>query len=226
LIQKIKKMTLTFGIGIPVEFDRHYMYIGHLLDLIEKSSVLPNQVVFSISSCYIDELLSISRDYPFVIKIYQTKERKNTSENRNIAGSMLDTDIISFMDVDDLPHIDRNKILINCFEDENVNAVVHECLRTLDRNDQFIYDSIKTPIIYKNYINTIKPDFHCAISDILHIPYASGHITIRKTIFDKVKYIEDVRISGGKEDSLYTLQLIDAGFPITFVYEKLSLYYN
>ena len=219
-------MTLTLGIGIPVEFHRHYMYIGYLLDLIEQSSLLPTQVVFSISSCYYDGDLSITRDYPFVVKIFQTKEHKNTSENRNIAGSMLDTDIISFMDVDDLPHIDRNKILIKCFEDEDVNAVVHDYVRTMDRNDPFIYEPISSPKIYKNYIDTILPKHHCAVSNIENIPYHCGHMTIRKTVFDKVKYIEDVRISGGREDSLYTMQLVDAGYPITFVYEKLSLYHN
>lgn len=217
-------MTLTFGIGIPVEYNRHYMYIGSLLDLIEKSSVLPNQVVFSISSCYYDGHLSIARDYPFVVKIFQTKEHKNTSQNRNIAGSMLDTDIISFMDVDDLPHIDRNKILLQCFEDENVNAVVHDYLRTTDRSNPFIYNPIVSPKIYKNCINIIRPNHHCAVSDN-DILYHCGHMTIRKSVFDKVKYIEEP-YAGGREDSLYTLQLVQAGYPITCISEKLSLYDN
>jgi glycosyltransferase involved in cell wall biosynthesis len=216
---------LSLGIGIPVYYP-HHIYINTLLDTISKSSVLPNEVCMSISSCPTDDYIKIEREYPFSVNIFQTKEPKNSSENRNIVADMLTTDIISFIDADDLPHVDRNKILMICFSHPEINAVTHDYMTTKNRFHPFIYCPIEYPKIYENYINTIRPDCVYAVSDVKHYDYHAGHITVRKHIINKHKYIEDWSRVAWMEDSIYTQQLVNDNIPITYVNEKLSLYYH
>lgn len=216
---------VSLGIGIPVYYP-HHIYINTLLETISKSSLLPTQVCLSISSCPSDDHVPIYHDYPFPILIYQTKDPKNSSENRNILAQMLETDIISFMDADDIPHIDRNKILMNCFQDETIHAIVHDYMLTKNRNHPFIYTPINYPIVYKHYINTVKPYCVYAVNNDKHFDYHAGHITIRKSVFQKHQYIEDWSLVAWKEDSIYTTQLVRDNIFITYIHEKLSLYYH
>ena len=216
---------VSLGIGIPVYYP-HHIYINSLLEIISKSSLLPTTVCLSISSCPSEDRVPIYRDYPFHVIVYQTKDPKNSSENRNIVADMLDTDIISFIDADDIPHIDRNKIIMNCFQDPDIHAIVHDYMNTKNRIHPFIYTPIEYPTIYKHYIDTIRQDSAYAVNKNKHYDYHCGHISIRKNIFKKHRYIEDWSLVAWTEDSVYTKQLVQDNIFITYIHEKLSLYFH
>ena len=111
---------MTIGIAIP-SYGEHVKYLENLLDRISMSTVLPKQVSVSVSS--FDGELTF-KDYPFELIITNTSEFKNTSQNRNIAASKLTTDIISFIDSDDLPHIKRNEFLLDSIK-QGSKIIVH-----------------------------------------------------------------------------------------------------
>ena len=95
---------MRIGVAIPC-------YIGHieqlqvLLDSIAAQTRLPDKVVVSCSST--TEMPPEFSKYEFDLQIICDPMRKNTAQNRNIAAQLLDTDVITFFDADDVMHPQR-----------------------------------------------------------------------------------------------------------------------
>ena len=85
-------------------------------------TILPDEVSISISE--VDDYKP-NKDYGLNLIITTHTEPKNGAENRNIASGKLSTDIISFMDCDDLMHPQRLEFIKKSF-DNDIDAVVHE----------------------------------------------------------------------------------------------------
>ena len=83
---------MTLGIAIPT-YIGHLKYLKEILDLLQNSTVKPNQVSISCSSLGDDYHINYE-NYDFEIIFTPTIEVKNPSQNRNIAASKLSTDII------------------------------------------------------------------------------------------------------------------------------------
>jgi hypothetical protein len=208
---------MTLGIAIPT-YINHLGFLNQLLDSLEQSTVLPNQVSISISS--FDGELNL-KDYSFEIIISKTKDRQNPCQNRNIAASKLNTDIISFLDGDDISHIKRNEFLISSFENGS-NAVVHNYTMNKDRNSLFYKNNINDIIFYKDYINGIFPN--CPFpKNINHKDYACGHASFTKELFDKFKYNESIGWIPG-EDGEILKRIVSNNIPISYIENKLSHY--
>ena len=209
---------MTIGIAIPT-YDKHYYHLKNLLSVISQSSVIPNQVSVSISS-YDGE--TIFDEYPFELIVSTTKERKNPSENRNIAASKLTTDIISFIDGDDIPHVNRNEYILNSFK-MGANAVVHNYNQNSNYESEW-FKSDLDPINYLHeYVDTIFENSSFAENSTNHQDYHCAHISVKNEIFEKIKYDESPEIVYS-EDSVYTKQLVSNGFKISYLSNKLSQY--
>jgi len=206
---------MTLGIAIPCS-SGHVKYIPNLLNEIAKSTVLPLQVSISISS-YDDEISLDS--YPFEVIITKDSNDKNASMNRNIAGSKLTTDIICFFDCDDLPHYSRNEYLLESFK-LGASATVHDYEMSLSDIKEY-ENSIGEKQIYIDYIDTFITDTHAPSSSKEHLPYANGHISVLKKIFDLHKFNEN---STWSEDCEFNSQIIKMGYKISYINNKLSYY--
>jgi len=211
---------MTLGIAIPT-YSGHIEFLKNLLLQISNSTVLPNQVSVSISS-FDGEILF--DEYPFELIITKTKEFRNPSQNRNIAASKLNTDIISFIDGDDLPHNMRNEYLLTSF-DMGAKIVVHN----YELGGSYIgkYDlEINNLELFIDYIDTFISDRNFPESSRGHLPYANGHISLLKTIFDEIKYDESNDLFKCCEDSEYSSRLVKSGYKISHITNKLSFYFH
>jgi len=218
----------TLGIAIPI-YKNHVSFLEKLLDVISQSTILPDQVSVSISSY---EDFKVNKKYNFDLIISQTKEHKYTAQNRNIAASKLDTDIISFIDGDDLPHIQRNEYIIKSFKNTECKALVHDYKNGQDFNFLTQKYQIKDEDLLINYLDIWNDSCPFALpSNNIHIPYHNAHISIAKDIFHNFKYNEYENESreiwnshGCAKDSLYTKTLVKNNIKISFLKNKLSLY--
>jgi hypothetical protein len=219
---------LSIGIAIPAHYN-HVIYLIPLFNLFKKQTIKPDKISVSISSCPNKFILNFNeKDYGFPIQINTTNEKKNQAENRNIAASYLNTDIISFIDADDLPHIQRNEMILEIFEsNKDCHAIVHNY-----ENDQNKQDVMLLPIIisrdniFIDYIDTIIPSTPFPVNSKKHMSYHCAHLSIRRSIFDDVKYNEDW-LYFRREDSLYLKDLmIKKNIKITYIIDKLSWYRN
>jgi hypothetical protein len=214
-------MRKTLGIAIPT-YDKHISYLKDLLDLISESTVLPEQVSISASSFKGNE--PEMGNYPFEVIFTPTKESKNAAQNRNIAGSKLTTDIISFIDGDDLPHIKRNEVIVQYFQ-ENTLPLVHDYFTQNRHSNEILYvkDIITILKVDVGIINHIPKNSIQPMSKNKILSFHNAHISLLKNNFNLFKYDESL-VSERKEDTLYCKQLVENGVNISFTPTKLSVY--
>jgi len=214
-------MKKTLGIAIPT-YDNHISYLKELLDTIADSSVLPNQVSISTSS-YKGGEPDIS-NYPFEIIFTSTEDLKNAAQNRNIAASKLTTDVISFIDGDDLPHIKRNEFILNYFE-KNYLPLVHSYvkIKTTEEKIKYVKKTIEIYDTSVGIINHIPKDSIQSMPMDQIITFHNAHISLLKKDFDVFKYDES-DISIRKEDTLYTKKLVENGIFISYTPTELTVY--
>ena len=209
---------MTIGIAIPT-FSGHLYHLKKLLTRISESSVLPTQVSVSISS--FDGEISLD-EYPFELIITKTTERKNPCENRNIAASKLTTDIISFIDGDDIPHIKRNEYIIESFN-LGAQAVVHNYNQDSNSESEW-FKSYLDPIHYLHeYVDTVFDYSAYSQNSTNHQDYHCAHISVKKEIFDNLRYDEHIGWIVG-EDAEYTRRLVNNNIKISYIPNKISQY--
>jgi glycosyltransferase involved in cell wall biosynthesis len=208
----------TLGIAIPTH-SKHLNSLPLLLDSISLSTVLPKQVSISVSS-YDGEV--ILKQYPFEVILNVSKEQYNASQNRNIAASKLDTDIISFIDSDDLSHSKRNEYLIKAF-DSSSTIVVHNYYVNRCSDIRYVNCNIGEPDINFEYIDTLNGS-GITSSKGPHRDYTNGHVTVIREIFNNYKFQENW--TGWGEDVDFNRRVVEGGYKITYIGNKLSLYVN
>ena len=212
---------MTLGIAIPT-YSRHLHHIPKLLESLNNSSLVPDKVSISCSSQ--SENINLSNNYKFELMVKITDEYKNPSQNRNIAGQQLDTDIISFIDGDDLPHSQRNEFIMKSFEDSNVMILLHNYYQSTNIDDHFLYSRYDNLNLLVNYIDTVFPNGFTGSKTPNHeYGYHHAHISLRKEIFQKIKYNENQEFLY-REDSIYVKDLVNNGNKISYISNKLSQY--
>lgn len=214
-------MKKSLGIAIPT-YDKHMSYLKDLLDLISESTVLPEQVSISASSFKGNE--PEMKNYPFEVIFTTTKETKNAAQNRNIAGSKLTTDIISFIDGDDLPHIKRNEVIVQYFQ-ENTLPLVHSYFTNKVPSDKIIHtkkdiELFNIEIGVVNYVpdNSIQPMTKNRV-----VSFHNAHISLLRKDFEQFKYDEEESYSR-REDTFFCKKLVESGIYLSFTPSELSVY--
>jgi hypothetical protein len=213
---------MSFGIAIPT-CKKHLNYLEELLESIEASSVPPD--IVSISCSEVEDSITLKR-YSFEIILTTTQEYKTAGQNRNIAASKLSTDIISFIDSDDISTSFRNEYLIRSFKNKEVKGIVHN-FSVFSYTTGVIEDKIKrSPLMLEiNYLNLQRKNMAFPINnrDLLVKQMACGHITIRKEIFDLFKYNESKKRT---QDVEFVQRVVLGGLPLSYISNKLSYYRN
>lgn len=176
-------MSKSIGVAIPC-YDGHIELLKVLLDSINEQTKMPNIVVVSCSST---KQLILDKSYNFDLKIITTEKLQNAAENRNIASTYINTDIITFIDADDSMHPQRTEIILNIFEQNNIDILYHNAFLN---NDIFKpYETIEDPdVVYDELIQGHGCITHSNINRGL---ICHGPVTVLKSIYDQVKFSEN-----------------------------------
>lgn len=209
---------MTIGIAIPT-YIGHLHLLDRLLDSIAKSTVLPSQVCVSMSECGRE----ITKDYPFELIVLCTPLKQNVAQNTNQALNMLSTDIVSVIGGDDMTHPQRNEFILRAFENDKIDVVVHNFLQTEQVDQKFLDSRYGLMELYVNYIDTLFPNIPYPTSAIEHLDFANGFVSFRRGIFQRFKYDESPEAEY-IEDSLFNRRLVESGYKISYIRQKLVLY--
>lgn len=216
-------MKKTLGIAIPT-YKPHIPLLYKLLDTISNSTVLPDQVSVSVSSIEKKEELEFN-SYPFELIVTSTHECKNASQNRNIASSKLTTDVVSFIDGDDVPHIKRNEYIMKSVQ-EGCEVIVHNYQLARTRDDDYVFSDIGEYELKRDYIDMFDPNIlpYPTSSQERFVVFHNAHVTITRELANIFKYDEYWREIG--EDAIFNRQLLCAGNKLSYISNKLSMYVN
>lgn len=156
----------TVGVAIPC-YKGHISKIQNVLDSIESQTVKPEMVIISCSSSVPSDIPRLPM-YSFYYQIITTPDRHNTAQNRNKAAKLLNTDLITFIDVDDVMHPQRIEILKSI---ENADMIVHKFSNT----DSFVFEKYELPV---DTSSIDKPQF------------VNAHTTVSSRVFKDIQFNE------------------------------------
>jgi len=202
----------TISVIIPC-IASHIKYLSELLDSIANQTLIPNEVVISISQITKQNNLDIEmlkqQDWPFKLIIKSTYERKFAGENRNIAIQHSTGDLIICQDADDLAHPQRIEIIHQIFSETQFDLLLHYFSKYRDKSKDIHhlknlieeYQNINfTDFNYinltKNGINDIFSHFSTTKYIKDNVPFSSflptgvhlGNCAFNRKVFDKIKY--------------------------------------
>lgn len=217
-------MTLTIGIAIPCH-NAHFHFLRSLLENIASSNVKPNQIAISCSSWNHNKTEYI--EYAGIpVHIWYSSEKLNASQNRNRAASLLNTNLISFIDADDVMHPRRIEFLLQAFETRpDISAVYHDYKfeNVSMREQPFWEEPIAIPISQK-IVKDPNPNAHGAVVEgRSDYGFHHAHVTVRSTVFSIFKFNEDWKYNR-IEDSVYAVTLVTNDVPCLYLKNKLSRY--
>lgn len=175
---------LKVSIIIPCYW-KHFVYLENLLDLFAKQTVLPEEIVISLSETNKINKNNLdlleAKAYPFLVKIIKHTEKLFAGANRNSACQNASGDILILNDADDLPHIQRIEIIRHIFEVSDAQMVMHKY--TTDENFDIMQKNLANNIYWENLIERPCP-WYRSQNDYLH----NGNIAIRKTSLPKIQW--------------------------------------
>ena len=176
----------------------HFPFLENLLTEYENQTVLPDEVIISLSQAdeidplKIDSLLK--KKHLFFLKLLTTKEKKTSGENRNIAGSNASGRIFLYNDSDDIPHRQRVELVTTFFKNHKIDVLFHGCIRN---KDPFFYplDSQNIKHIYTtHFLQT-----HLSLSN------NKGQLCTTSTVFEQIKWKDFLRA----QDQVYNKMIYD-----------------
>ncbi len=115
------------SIIIPCAY-RHAQHLKELLQAYEQQTLLPDEIVISISNAnrvtnYIE--IVAKNKWKFPVKILTTNNMLRAGPNRNIACSHATGELFICQDADDIPHPQRNEIIHYVFEKYDFDILHH-----------------------------------------------------------------------------------------------------
>jgi glycosyltransferase involved in cell wall biosynthesis len=113
---------MSISVVIPC-YKPHIPKLRGLLDSINNQTVLPEIVVVSCSSC-VPEDIPVFPDYKFKYHILIHRERKNAAQNRNCGVGLVKSEIVTFIDADDVMLPRRLEAIRKAYE-EGAQLIIH-----------------------------------------------------------------------------------------------------
>ena len=138
--------------------------------------------------------------YSFPLTIVTREGAFNAAENRNYGANLIRTDAISFFDAVDHMHPQRIELLVRALADSDV--VLHSHAMGSPG-----FTPIETPRMYQNALR--RGPTGCVLyaadwtANVHH-----GHVTLRKSVMDFVRFPEDWAAYTRKEDTLFCGMLV------------------
>jgi glycosyltransferase involved in cell wall biosynthesis len=203
---------LTIGVAIPC-YHGHIINLEYLLKSIENQTRKPDMVVVSCSGVNETDISYKQEMYSFPFKIITNINKLSSAQNRNIASSNLNTDIISFIDADDKMHPQRLEIIEKAFSENDIVLFVHKFIYGFEHNDtNYDISNIHFDIGKLGYY----PCGAIKHNEILNHDIANGHCTIHCNVMNTIKFKETSDFYG-KEDTIFNTDIIKA-FPFKNAY--------
>jgi len=209
------------GVAIPC-YVNHFSLLPSLIENISKSTLRPDHIAVSCSSWTHNNRTDTVYDGIPVSIQYSTK-RLNQATNRNIAGGMLRTQLISFIDADDLMHPSRLEYVVRAFKEGPYHAMYHsyasEPIGEYSKPFESVgeYDLVSTPSIVSN------PNAIGILVGTTPHPIHHAHVTVRRDVFNRFKFDERWEVYR-TEDSLYGKTLVESGVSLGYLANKLTRY--
>jgi GT2 family glycosyltransferase len=179
-------MLNTIAVCIPCAY-LHVIYLENCLNNINLQTLLPEQVVISISGVPDEHIEDTSTLMKFLKEKYTgftlvysiTNGINYAGENRNIAVSLSNTDIICFLDADDLMRKDKLNIMQKIFSNNShISGVIHK-----------FYENVTPDEIHVRDYDIEKNKPYIFLEEQLHF----GHVSFRRLIFEKFSYSKKKR---------------------------------
>lgn len=168
LVERQEKRSMTTSVIVPC-VARHFFWLAGLLESYQNQTVVPDEVVISLSEVENLKSIEISKLenglWNFKLKILRHNGTIIDGENRTIAMDNSSGEILIFSDADDIPHPQRVEIAKYIFENYEVDHILH-CW-SLYRKDIQKLDIASLPIlkfaefrdISVSYLTTGSPCF-------------------------------------------------------------------
>ena len=198
-------MTLTIGVVIPC-YKPHIHLLKRLFDSIEGQTKKPDMVIVSCSSSEESDIPYKQEDYSFSFKIHTHKERKNQAQNRNYGAKLINTDIISFIDADDIMHPQRIEIIYNILNKHKSTKLLLHSFKYNPNDFNFpLYNSEIIPI-------ELDPFYVCQWGSVQlkhnrHRDIHNAHSSIRKELIYDIQFNESEE-AYRKEDTVFNADVI------------------
>jgi hypothetical protein len=208
------------GVAIPC-YEKHFNLLPSLIENISKSTVRPDKIAVSCSSWTHDRRTDTTYD-GIPVSIQYSKKVLNQATNRNIAGSMLNTLLISFIDADDLMHPSRLEYVIRAFKEGPYHAIYHSYAHAPITSYSDPFEPVGEYDLVSEHIISNPNTAGLLVENTAH-PIHHAHVTVRRDVFNRFKFDErwDVyRI----EDSLYGKTLAENGISLGYLANKLTRY--
>ncbi|MCX5921926.1 MAG: glycosyltransferase [Candidatus Dependentiae bacterium] len=174
---------LKTSIIIPCS-SRHAVHLYDLLKLYEAQTVLPDEVVISLSDVHLVERHIIDKlcqqPWRFCVQLLITPETLFAGPNRNRACEYATGDILICQDADDLPHPQRVEIITYFFKKYNVDHLMHgfSFTENMETMLQRYQDLSHIPFVTWQPFEDLFERF------VFH----NGNIAIKKNIWEKIKW--------------------------------------
>lgn len=183
-------VTKTISVIIPCVY-KHAQYLHSLLQRLEQQTVMPNEVIISLSECHKVEPATLHKiqnePWKFRCIVLTSEKIQYAGENRNRACSRATGDIFVLQDADDIPHPQRIEVIKYFFEHYHVNHLMHEYVESKSPGEkpQFI------PIENLDHLKYgLGRDFNTVVESG---KFSYGSIAISRELFDTMKWSETMR---------------------------------
>lgn len=199
------KMSNIVTVGIPC-IPKHIGHLNELIKNINDQELLPNEIIISLSESNNNEGNNLEKELNDIsispVRVITSEGKKYAGENRNICGKFCNTELITFIDSDDLMCPSRIKILYDLYSSLNYDVLFHNFIDSYSQiKCSSDYDNINNKkITKKQYMsnNTTDETKSVYLENVAH-----GHFTIKKDILNK----HPIDINGYGEDTRYLHKL-------------------
>ena len=188
-----QESVLKISVIIPCYYG-HFNHLEELLKCYSIQTVLPDEVVISISEIKkvaAGELLAIkSRKYPFSVKIIEHENKLLAGPNSNSACENAAGDVFICNDADDLPHPQHVKIIKYYFEHYDIDEIIHNLILGY----LFAHRCSVIPLTANSYFGKYEKEnikwYPLTSYDQLdNFPYHhNGNVAIRRKVFERIKW--------------------------------------
>jgi hypothetical protein len=194
-------------LGIPC-IPKHTKHLDDLINNINKQELLPYEIIISLSESTENDgkqlEYKLNKSSKVNVKIITSEKKQYAGENRNVCGKHCNTNLISFIDCDDLMCSTRIRILEDVYKKYNYDVLFHNFLDNnniykCSNNYQTVNDKNETKKQYEKNNNTNK-------NDSVYLDHvAHGHLTIKTKILNKYP----IDLNGYGEDTRYLHTLFE-----------------
>ena len=190
-------LNMTTSVIIPCHYT-HFPLIQKLLTTYENQSVLPDEIVISLSGCQNispDTVQQVeNQPWSFNLKIVQSPQRLSAGQNRNIACTYSTGDLIICQDADDLPHPQRVEALKHIFEHFKLDHLMHYFYYITRVDDVAVFDfkiDLEGLDGFLSYGTTYHETLEKGGGTYGQVAIHNGNIALTRNLFDQIKWPEE-----------------------------------